>query len=307
MKNALLFIAAISFLYACNSSNKQSARHRTVLITHKEAADTMRLANIDTATYDSLFALIEYGYLQAQKSKEVLQNVNYGSLLLSVNDGYTKIYNGFYDTTNYRVEFYISAVASDTANPFVVAISGKCKYKENITDFTGVINIDSLFSYRDITYSYREFLTYADSTEKFTGDTTINTYHAKGTFILKEDSNLANTGAFTGNFFMDFVPEYTDNQLQGHSLWRNTENETRRGGFLFDGLWASYKSGQQKQVIFAEDLFMFANEILEDFSYGEREIEINEKYRSLGWENYWEGEEWWNSEGAPKLMTIFSY
>jgi hypothetical protein len=41
---------------------------------------------------------------------------------------------------------------------------------------------------------------------------------------------------------------------------------------------------------------MFANDILADFSYGERDIQINEKYVHLGWDNYWEQDEWWVDE-----------
>ena len=41
---------------------------------------------------------------------------------------------------------------------------------------------------------------------------------------------------------------------------------------------------------------MFANDILKDFSYGEREIEINPKYRKLGWADFWQSEEWWVSD-----------
>ena len=46
-------------------------------------------------------------------------------------------------------------------------------------------------------------------------------------------------------------------------------------------------------MLFARDLFAIANDILSDFSYGEREVEINKKYRHLGWDNFWDGKEWW--------------
>ena len=26
---------------------------------------------------------------------------------------------------------------------------------------------------------------------------------------------------------------------------------------------------------------------------GEREVEINKEYRHLGWDNFWENDEWW--------------
>ena len=95
-----------------------------------------------------------------------------------------------------------------------------------------------------------------------------------------------------------------NNLVNGYQLWYNTENETRRGGLLIDGTWTSNASKEQKPVIAARDLFMFANDILENFSYGSREIEINPIYKELGWDNYWKNEEWYNDENA-KVMMIF--
>jgi hypothetical protein len=74
------------------------------------------------------------------------------------------------------------------------------------------------------------------------------------------------------------------------------------GGYRMDGTWTSYvKKDLVKPVILAHDLFRFANDILKDFSYGEREVEINPKYRSLGWESFWENDEWWNEAEKPKM------
>lgn len=309
MKNALLITAVVLVASACNFTKKQT-KPRVQLVTHKEAADTMRIAGLDTLAIDSLTALIEYGYITPEKSKAILQKVDYTNFLFSGMNDDVNIFNGFYGDDRYRIEFYISGVAVDTANPFVVKLSGKSKYKENINEFMGTVTIDSLFAYRDLTYNYREFVQYLpeDTTQKFEGDTTTATYHAKGTFSLAEDSNQANAGNYSGQFYMDFIPRYNDErEIEGYNLWFNTDNNSRRAGFLFDGQWTSYKNGEQKPVIFARDLFMFANQILENFSYGEREIEINEKYRALGWENYWEAEEWWSDKNDTKLMMILPY
>jgi hypothetical protein len=53
-----------------------------------------------------------------------------------------------------------------------------------------------------------------------------------------------------------------------------------------------------KPVIWSRDLFRIGNGILKDFSYGERDVEINPKYRHLGWDTFWSGDEWWTD--APK-------
>ena len=305
MKKAFLFFATLIALASCNFMRQNADKPKAQLITHKESADTMRIAGIDSSAIDSLTALIEYGLLSQERTKEVLQKVNFHDILGSGSADAATIFNGFYGTDRYRSEFYISDVVTDTANPFVIQLKGKSKYKKNITDFTGSIVLDSVFGFKDLTYDYQDFLTYyeGDTAEKFEGDTFIGTYHAKGHFKLDENSNQPGAGSFAGNFFMDFFPNYNENhELTGYNLWYNTHNETLRGGFLFDGSWISYKTAETKPLLFAADLFMFGNEILEDFSYGEREIEINEKYRNLGWDNYWEAEEWWNTEADTKAL-----
>ncbi|MFN8285730.1 MAG: hypothetical protein U0V74_03200 [Chitinophagales bacterium] len=305
MKKAVLFSFVIVFIASCNFMKQNTDKAKVQLLTHRESADTMRLAGIDTSAIDSLTALIEYGYLSPERSKEILQKVNFSDILGSGTPDAATTFNGFYGTDRYRIEFYVSEVAVDTANPFDIHLQGKCRYKKNITDFTGTVHIDSLFAFKDLSYDYQDFLTYyqGDTSEKFEGDTTIGTYHAKGRFKLDENQNQAGSGSFAGNFFMDFIPSYNENhELTGYNLWYNTRNETLRGGFLFDGSWLSYKGAETKPLLFAADLFMFGNEILKDFSYGEREIEINEKYRSLGWENYWEADEWWNNTPDTKAL-----
>lgn len=308
MNKLLVLFAALCLLGACNFTKNQSEKPRVQLMTHKEAADTMRIASIDSASVDSLTQLIEYGYLSPERTRDIMGQLNLHDLISSGRLDEATIFNGFYGTDFYRIEFYISNAELDPADSLRILLEGKCRYKKNITNFTGSIKVDSMFAYRDLTYDYQDFLEYegGDTSAKFEGDTFVGTYHLKGTFALNEDPNQPASGVFSGNFFMDFVPNYNDHaQLDGYRLWYNTNNETKRGGFLFDGSWLSNKGGKTKPVIFAADLFMFANEIISDFSYGEREVEINEKYRSLGWENYWEADEWWTDNKDSKALIIY--
>jgi hypothetical protein len=76
-------------------------------------------------------------------------------------------------------------------------------------------------------------------------------------------------------------------------LWYFSDTPNRGSGIRYDGIWKSYKTGKTKPVIWAKDIFRFANDILKDFSVGEREVEINPIYRNLGWDDYWENMEWW--------------
>jgi hypothetical protein len=87
------------------------------------------------------------------------------------------------------------------------------------------------------------------------------------------------------------------------SLWFYSKQlPSGGGGYTMEGTWASYtKKDMVKPFILADDFFAIANGILKDFSYGEREVEINEKYRSLGWQSFWENDEWWREAEKPKM------
>ncbi|HYV95767.1 MAG TPA: hypothetical protein VE978_28610 [Chitinophagales bacterium] len=301
--SSILLLAYVSFAFcSCNFSQGKQMK----FVTHKEAADTQRIAVRDTVQQmDTVKEIpVEYGMMSKENERNLLKEVHLEKLILSKteDEDYPPIYNGFFGNDHYRIEFYISDVQSDTANPFVFQVKGKDRFKKNITPFTGIIKIDSLLPYKDFNYDYAEYLEEEDSTVPFEGDTFIATCHIKGTFELHEDSNAKGSGVYAGKIFIDVVSDGEG----GYRLWFNTENETRRGGVLMDAMWTSNTSKEQKPMICARDLFMFANDILEDFSYGEREIEINKKYRSLGWDNYWENDEWWG-EGEKVTLMIWDF
>ncbi len=307
MKNTFVLLAIVTLLLnACNNSMRtETPATQVKLTTHKEAMDTMRIAGIDSSQIDSLTALIEYGYLPDERASQVLRALDYKSLIAS---GESRAYFGFYGTDRYKIEFYIEDARADENNPFLIHVKGKNKYKKNIASFDGTITIDSVFGFKDLTYDYRDFLEYEaeDTSAHYEGDTTLQTYHLKGKFNLKEAPGK-NAGEFNGNFFMDVYPTLVYNEgdpKPGYGIWYNTNNETRRGGFLFDGSWVNYQNANTKPLLLAADVFMFGNDVLENFSYGEREIEINPKYRDLGWEDYWENDEWWNNGKDVKALSI---
>jgi len=295
----LLLAALASFaFYSCNFSQGKQIK----FVTHKEAADTQRIAATNTVQpVDTIKEIpVRYDIVTSENEKNLLNEVHLEKLILSKEDDADEpfIYNGFFGKDHYRIEFYVSDAQTDTANPFVLVVNGKDRFKKTVTSFTGKITIDSIFPYKDFNYDYSEYLQYTDSTVPFEGDTFASTLHMKGRFEMDEDPNVPNSGVYTGNIYIDVV----NDMVSGYQFWFNTPNETRRGGLLMDGIWTSNTTREQKPMICARDLFMFANDILEDFSYGEREIEINKKYRSLGWDNYWENDEWWAKSDKVTLM-----
>jgi hypothetical protein len=306
LKASMLLIVFVAILYSCNTQPKIAAKPASTLITHKEAFDTIQLAAYDSLLIDSLNALpIAYTVLDTAVAKELMNKVDVTALLSSRYDG-GRIYNGFFGEDNYRIEFYINKVDKDAGNPLLIRVAGKTRYKKQITPFVGTITLDKIYGFRDLSYDYQEFLQYHDSGDVYTMDTLQFSYHTRGSFVFAEDKNANGSGVFAGSFFMDFRKSDEQEVQDGYDkyyLKYQSDNDTRKSGLLMEGEWEDYAHSKKKHVLASQDLFIFANDILEDFSYGEREIEINKKYHALGWDNYWEAEEWWNDEGDNKAKA----
>jgi hypothetical protein len=269
-------LSLFTFVQCSQKAAKPAAEKEELpVITHKEGADTLR--NEDIAEHEIKPIILKW--MNAAAIHKVLDTASLDKLFAS--PGYPEY--GFYGEDRYKIEFFLSEVKRDAKNPLVFHVKGKNRYKKNITPFSGTITIDSLARLIDPNLDTSEV-----------GDLGVQRiYSAAGSFELTEDSLRAGSGRFAGRLKMDFAT-YDKAPLE---LWYYSETPNRGSGIRYDGQWTSYKTGKTKPLIWAKDIFRFANDILEDFAMGERDVEINAKYRKLGWDNYWANEEWWMDSG----------
>lgn len=277
MKKIIFLALGLASLIALTQCFNKTAKANTTtkdpsLITHKEAMDTLRR---DTTAPLSKVTLVP---IKNDKAFEVLKNID---LSKTIQSDYPD--NGFFGTDNYRIEFIFSEVTKDPTFMNIYHVKGKNRHKKVITPFEGVIRIIDLYELRDPNLD----------TASINAMEVLNVYGAKGTFELNEDPAMTETsGKFAGTFGMEFSTHKNGN----NDLWfYSRETPLLGAGYRLDGNWTMYKNPSVvKPVLWAKDLFAFANDILKDFSMGEREVEINPAYRHLGWEEFWSGEEWWN-------------
>jgi hypothetical protein len=250
----------------------KSAAAVQMTLTHKEAVDTLRADS--TAPLKPL----NFKVLNSQQAMAVLTENNLDTLFLC---GYPR--NGFYGEDRYRIEYLFESSKRDEKDPTLIHVKGRNRYKKTITPFAGTIKITQLSEFTDPNID----------TAEINGMNVRKLYAAQGEFELKEDAIGNTSGVFKGKLKMEF---YTRKDEYPTDLWFYSEQlPSGGGGYRMDGTWTSYTNPNLvKPVILAYDLFRFANDILKDFSMGEREVEINEKYHSLGWETYWENDEWWH-------------
>lgn len=271
---AVAFVLCLFGLMQCTQKAAQQTvkeTEPTPLVTHAEGADTLRDEDIaETEMKPILLKWLNsagmHGLLDTLDLSDIVASHDWAEL-------------GFYGEDRYKIEFYFSEVTKDEKDPFLYHIVGKNRHKKVISDFKGTFRIDSLAQVTDPNLDTEEV-----------GDMGVQRiYSANGKFTLAEDSLKKYSGRFTGKVQMDFGA-YDKAPIE---LWYFSETPNQGSGIRYDGTWTSYKTGKSKPVIWSKDLFRFANDILKDFSIGERDVEINEKYRKLGWDNFWENEEWW--------------
>jgi hypothetical protein len=252
------------------------------LVTHKEAVDTLAIDS--TAPRKPLI----FNKLSAEAMTAFLTQHNLDSLFVEENN-YPD--NGFYGDDRYRIEFIFTEVKRDEKDPSVYHVKGKNRHKKTVTAFEGTLSFAKLSTFIDPNIDTAEV-----------GEMGLSKlYAAEGTFVFdEEDKTSPYSGQFKGSFKTEFSFRQDNDKPE---LWYFSEGLPSMGaGYRFDGTWTSFtKPDIVKPVIWAADIFRFANDILKDFSIGERDVEINEQYRSIGWDNFWENEEWWSEAEKPKM------
>jgi hypothetical protein len=289
MKKNLMIVALIGIgilsIIACFSKAQKVAENKNInkFITHKEAVDTLRADStkpLQPLVFNTLKGKNSYDFCKMHNFSDYFTN---GSPL-----------NGFFGPDNYRIEFVITEVKQDAYNVNIYHVKGKNRHKGMITPFEGEISIIDIASFSD-----------PNIIPTYLTDLNVKGLYAlNGTFQLRENPTAKFSGIFEGKFLTE-VSLNADRIDGGLSIneWYYSENLPSHGaGLRYDGKWTNYSDpNDAKNVVWASDFFRFANEILKDFSYGEREVEINEKYRNLGWQTLWDGEEWWQDAEKPKM------
>ncbi|MDJ1499522.1 hypothetical protein [Xanthocytophaga agilis] len=282
----LILLLLQAGMIACNRTSKNEKAASDTLSANQVVTDTLSVQTSKIEEEDSRPPAKLLLEITPQEYLDILVKYDLSPLFLNADyKPQSAVYNGFYGTDHYRIEMYFASVTKDQKNPTLYHITGKSRYKKNITPFKGEVIVDTAMQFSNSNISPE--------------NTNVKgVYKTTGTFILREDSTLAGSGVFNGTVSIEFTL-LTDSNTE---FWYLNEIEEEEGADLvFDGEWVNYKTGKSKSVIWAKDIYSIGDSILEDFTIGERDVMINPKYRKLGWDSYWENAEWWNDSPHAKL------
>ena len=217
-----------------------------------------------------------------------LQATDLSSVLQTVRQGSAFSQDGFFGPDHYRIEVAFTDVRRDPARPTVYYLRGQDRYKGTITPFAGTFIIDR--------FGEQPYFTARDITEmRKRGGVLANYpgfYTASGTFELREDSTRHGAGVFRGRLAVDWFTE------KDGSLTLNCRDNTgaSQGGLIkYEGTWTNAATHRTYPVVWVQDILAYnaVKDVLKEFNVGERDVVINPKYARLGWNTYWENDEWW--------------
>lgn len=220
----------------------------------------------------------------------LLRQHDIGPLLQSLTtsgDTAIQVQNGFFGPAGYRLEMALTKVQREAGQPGIFRVQGKSRYKQVITPFSGSITITQLLN--QPTYSAKEVAE---------GNTNQpNMYTAVGDFELREDASQRGAGVFRGKVALDFILN-DDGTVQQQIQTMHTL--TQGGGVKYAGTWTNSASGKVVPVVWVENIFAYQGpQVFRDFTVGERDVDFNPKYAKIGWNTYWQNDEWWADGHQP--------
>ncbi|WP_201980249.1 hypothetical protein [Hymenobacter rubidus] len=235
----------------------------------------------------------------------LLQRCDFSSLLQTVRTGTARynshVQNGFFGSNHYRIEMVLTEVRRDSVQPTVYYLRGKDRYQGVITPFAGTVTITHLFS--QPRYSAQQIAEVkAEFGEELRNEADM--YSALGDFELREDKTRRGNGIFRGRLAIDWALQ-KDGSVE--LSMRNGQAASQGGEIKYEGRWTSAATHRTRPVVWVENLVSYveSQHVLDEFNIGEREVVINPKYAHLGWNTYWENDEWWaDSASAARPQSV---
>lgn len=168
---------------------------------------------------------------------------------------------GYFGSNYYRFRIHFISIIQNPSNKKQYLVYGKNKLKENVSDFQGFIEIDSVSLY--------------DSPNK----TGVKEGAIIARYAFYENHLNSGTGKFEG-VCQTFIQQTSDNgAVEYNTVAFFADGFTNN---LFEGHWVNYKTGAVKTCNWGD--YRIPNS--KDLDTGAGEFYVNSKYLGNGWKSY---------------------
>jgi hypothetical protein len=206
------------------------------------------------------------------------------------------VLEGFYGPEHYRLSLALTQVRRDSLQPNVFHVLGKIRYKKRVQEVAGDITIAQLTDY----YFPERVSSQVPDSAGLPGPA--QGYSALASFTLHSRQQPASR--LQGVAGLDFALDergaiFEIGALDG--MTPDLETASEGAGLLLRGQWLNGPAGPAQPFVLSRNLMLSATGLFKDFGVGDRGGEINPKYAHLGWDDYWQNEEWWADAAQPAL------
>ena len=198
--------------------------------------------------------------------------------------GSEDVLNGVFGYDGRRLEFVFLSVQPDAKSPGRYHVAGKFRCYGDVTPFRGSVEVQQVQRLS------------AEAAGEGDDAKVSPVYCATGSFALQASSAHGLGGRFDGRLALDFqfgssgravLTTYTANAL------------TRNGGLLFDGEWRDGSAGDPVPAVWKQGMAV-VHQVLTRFQIGDRDAHLNPRYARVGWNTYWQNDEWWAEKQVAK-------
>lgn len=289
--------ALLTLACASAACQPQAAQITTATISPKETVAIAQPASPVSATQPNPATLADS---LTPEMRTTLQRVDLGSLWKEAG-----VLDGFFGRDPQRLSLVILQAARDSLKPGLFHVTGKTRYRKQVANFSGNLQITSVADY----YDQGRLLTQSDDT--FVQDTSAagngailnaRAYSASAAFTFS--SKPPASYALTGRAALDFwVTDKGKIGILSAPCEGCTDEKVPSKGsaLLLCGKWLHASTKRQQSFVVCRDVFFISNDLIANFGIGDRGAQVNPKYAKLGWTDYWENDEWWADSPKPSL------
>jgi hypothetical protein len=207
--------------------------------------------------------------------------------------------NGFRGAAKYRTEVVVQQARQDAQNPAVYYLSGLSRTKEQIVPFEGQVTLETLsrepLPTEDDLTSVKEWSMSALPVGWVANPANEPVArYAVGARVALQEKNQR----FTGTLVMELA------LTKGGRLKIDNpflHGPSQGGGLKYEGSWVPSRGGRPQPAVWVSSIIGYSPNIFGDLVIGEREIAVNPKYARLGWNTFWQNDEWWTDSPKPSL------
>lgn len=303
MKKLLFLLSAVG-LGACQSKLLEAGR--TIMKAPTAANDT--LPDVSVPVWHDYLVRDDIVSTSVAEPAEIAQFFRQHQLtaVLQTATGSQSDYalNGFRGTTRYRTEVVVQQARQDVHNPAVYYLVGLSRTKGRIMPFEGQVTMETL--------SYEPLPTVADaayvkewsmavlpvgSVVNYNSEP-VARYAAGGTVVLRELSKTSVSHIFTGKLVVELALTKAGKVRTSNPF---LHGPSQGGGLKYEGSWVPGRGGRPQPAVWVSSIIGYSPNIFADLTIGEREFDFNPKYAKLGWNTYWQNDEWWADSPKPKF------